>query len=158
MGGVEGRSRSVGVELARLVVIVALPLAGLIAYFLYDAARRDEEHAAGLALQMAVTTADRAANYVDSVRRALETVARRPMIRAMDPEHCDPQLSELREFYGKPANIVVINLEGRIVCGATPPPKGVVVRTADAQMIPAMMARPRFRLSKPLIGTIKIGR
>src|SRR6188474_229261 len=104
MGGVEGRSRSVGVELARLVAIVALPLAGLIAFLLYDAARRDEEHASGLALQMAVTTADRTANYVDTVRRALETVAKRPMIRAMDPEHCDPQLAELREFYGKPAN------------------------------------------------------
>jgi hypothetical protein len=154
MGGVEGRSRSVGVELARLVAIVALPLAGLIAFMLYDAARRDEEHAAGLALQMAVTTADRAANYVDTVRRALETVAKRPMIKTMDPEHCDPQLGELREFYGKPANIVVINLEGRIVCGATPPPKGVVLRTADMEMIPAMMSRPRFRLSKPLIGSI----
>jgi len=154
MGGVEGRSRSVGVELARLVVIVALPLAGLIAYILYDAARRDEEHAAGLALQMAVTTADRAANYVETVRRALETVAKRPLIQAMDPEHCDPQLAELREFYGKPANIVVINLDGRIVCGATPPPKGVVVHTADLQLIPMLLARPRFRLSRPIIGQI----
>jgi len=154
MGGVEGRSRSVGVELARLVAIVALPLAGLIAYILYDAARRDEEHAAGLALQMAVTTADRAANYVDSLRRALETVAKRPMIRAMDPEHCDPGLAELREFYGHPSNIVVINLDGRIICGATPPPKGVVVRTSDPEMIPTLVARPRFRLSKPIIGTI----
>jgi PAS domain S-box-containing protein len=154
MGGVEGRGRSVGVELARLVVIVALPLAALIAFLLYDAARRDEEHAAGLALQMAVTTADRAANYVDTVRRALETVARRPLIRAMDPANCDPQLSELREFYGKPANIVVINLEGRIVCGATPPPKGAVVRTSDPELMPAMIARPRFRLSKPIVGTI----
>src|SRR6185436_8376617 len=154
MGGVEGRSRSVGVELARLVVIVALPLAGLIAYILYDAARRDEVHAAGLALQMAVTTADRAANYVETVRRALETVAKRPLIQAMDPEHCDPQLAELREFYGKPANIVVINLDVRIVCGATPPPKGVVVHTADLQLIPMLLARPRFRLSRPIIGQI----
>src|SRR4029077_15807886 len=132
----------------RLVAIVALPLAGLIAYILYDAARRDEEHAAGLALQMAVTTADRAANYVDSVRRALETVAKRPMIRAMDPEHCDPGLAELRDFYGHPSNIVVINRDGRLICGATPPPKGVVVRTSDTEMIPTLVARPRFRLSK----------
>ena len=76
----------------------------------------------------------------------------------MDPARCDPQLAaqlaELREIYGNPTNIVVIDLEGRIICGATPPPKGMVVRTADAEMLPAMIARPRFRLSKPIIDTI----
>ena len=66
MGGVEGRSGSVRVELARLVLIVALPLAGLIVFLLYDSARRDEEHATGLAMQMAVTTADRAASYIET--------------------------------------------------------------------------------------------
>jgi PAS domain S-box-containing protein len=154
MSGVEGRSRSIRVELARLVLIVALPLAGLIVFLLYDGARRDEEHAAGLAMQMAVTTADRAATYIESSRKALEAVANRPLIRAMDPNRCDPQLPELREVYGRPTNIVVINLEGRIICAAKPAPSGTVVRTADPEMIPAMLARPRFRLSRPLVGTI----
>jgi PAS domain S-box-containing protein len=148
------RSRSVGVELALLVVIVAAPLAALIAYLLYDSARRDEENAAGLAMQMAVTTADRAARYVDTARSALEAVAKRPLVRAMDPDHCDPQLAELREVYGNPTNIVVINREGRIICGAMPPPPGVVVRTADEALLRAMIAGPGFRLSRPIIGPI----
>ncbi len=148
------RGRSVGVELALLVVIVAVPLGGLIAYLLYDSARRDEAHAAGLAMQMAVTTADRTARYVDTARAALESVARRPLIRAMDPEHCDPHLADLREAYGHATNIVVIDLEGRIICGATPPPRGTVVRAADMSLLEAMAAAPRFRLSKPIIGII----
>jgi PAS domain S-box-containing protein len=137
-----------------LVVIVAAPLAGLIAYLLYDSARRDEEHAAGLAMQMAVTTADRTARYVDTARAALEAVARRPMIRAMDPANCDPHLADLREAYGHATNIVVIDLEGRIICGATPPPPGTVLRTADDEMLRAMIAAPRFRLTKPIVGKI----
>ncbi|HEY8069993.1 MAG TPA: PAS domain S-box protein [Burkholderiales bacterium] len=148
------RGRSIGAELALLVVLVAAPLAGLIAYQLYDSARRDEEHAAGLAMQMASTTADRAARYVETTRAALEAVAKRPMIRAMDPEHCDPQLADLREVYGHAANIVVIDLEGRIICGATPPPRGVVVRTADPELLPAMKAHPGFRISRPIVGKI----
>ncbi len=148
------RGRSVGVELAHLVIIVATPLAGLIAFLLYDSARRDEQNAAGLVLQMAVTTADRAALYVETARSALDAVAKRPLVRAMDPGNCDPHLADLRVAYGRPTNIVVINLDGRIICGATPPPKGVVVRTADSELISAMTARPRFRLSRPIVGTI----
>jgi len=154
MGEMHVRSRRVGAELVLLVVIVAAPLAGLIAYLLYDSGRRDEQHAAGLAMQMAVTTADRTARYVDTTRAALEAAARRPMIRAMDPANCDPHLADLREAYGHATNIVVIDLEGRIICGATPPPPGTVLRTADDEMLRAMIAAPRFRLTKPIVGKI----
>src|SRR6266850_1377367 len=102
MGGVEIRGRRVAVELAILVLIVAL---------------------------------------------ALEALARRPLIRAMDLNHCDPQLADLNELYGRPANIVVINLQGRIICGATMPPRNVVLLTADEDMLRAMKAKPGFRLS-----------
>src|SRR5882672_9075724 len=109
MGEEKTRGRRVAVELAILVMIVAVPLAGMIAFLLYDAARRDEQHAAGLAMQMAVTTADRAARYVESTHAALDAVARRPLVRAMDPKNCDPHLADLREAYGHPTNIVVID-------------------------------------------------
>ena len=148
------RSRSVGAELALLVLVVAVPFVALIAYLLYDSARRDEKQAAGLVMQMAVTTADRTALYVERAHTALEAIARRPHVRAMDPEHCDPQLADLRDLYGHAINIVVIDLEGRIICGATPPPRGAVLRTSDEGLLRAMIAAPGFRLSKPIIGRI----
>src|SRR5258706_8182391 len=154
MGEEKTRGRRVAVELAILVMIVAVPLAGLIAYLLYDGARRDEEHAAGLAMQMAVTTADRATRYVETTRRVLEAVARRPLVRAMDIDKCDPQLADLRDAYLHATNIVVINLEGRIICGATPPPRSMTVLTADEELLRAMKARPDFPLSPPIIGRI----
>ena len=148
------RGRSVGLELAFLVLIVAAPLALLIAYLLYDNARRDQDNAAGQVMQMAVTTADRAARYVEVKREELAAIARRPLIRAMDPERCDPQLADLRELYGHSTAVAVINLEGRIICGSTPPPRGVVLRTGDEEMLKAMNAAPRFRLSRPFIGRL----
>src|SRR5260221_6450571 len=154
MGEEKTRGRRVAVELAILAMIVAVPLAGMIAYLLYDTARRDEQHAAGLAMQMAVTTADRAERFIESTRKALEALAKRPLIRAMDLKRCDPQLADLNELYGRPANIVVINLDGRIICGATPPPRNVVLLTGDRDMLSAMKAKPAFRLTKPLIGQI----
>ena len=150
----ERRGRSVGLELAFLVLIVAAPLALLIAYLLYDNARRDQDNAAGQVMQMAVTTADRAARYVEVKREELAAIARRPLIRAMDPERCDPQLADLRELYGHSTAVAVINLEGRIICGSTPPPRGVVLRTGDEEMLDAMKAAPRFRLSRPFIGRL----
>src|SRR3954465_8106894 len=133
------RGRSVGVELALLVMIVAAPLVALIAYLLYDQAKRDEANAAGLAMQMAVTTADRAERFVDTTRTALAAIAKRPLVQLMDPARCDPGLADMRQVYGRFTNIVVINPEGRIICGATPPPKGTVIRTGDEALLKAML-------------------
>lgn len=88
-------------ELALLVLIVATPLAALVGYLLYDQAARDEAAAAGLVMQMAVTTADRAERFVDTTRAALESIVRRPQVQRMDPERCDPGLTDLREAYGR---------------------------------------------------------
>jgi len=149
----QAHGRSVRVQLAFVVLIVAVPLAALIAFLLYDTARRDEASAAGLAMQMAVTTADRTERYVETTRRALEAVTKRPHVREMDPQHCDPQLADLRELHGYLANIVVIDLDGRIICSANKLPAGIV-RTGDPALLEAMVAKPRFRISRPFLGSV----
>jgi hypothetical protein len=53
---------------------------------------------------------------------ALLAVARRPLVRAMDPARCEPSLRELLELYPKAANFLVVDRDGRILCGAIPPP------------------------------------
>jgi diguanylate cyclase (GGDEF)-like protein/PAS domain S-box-containing protein len=146
--------RGVAVELALLVAVVAVPLAGLCAFLLYDTAQRDTEHASGIARQLAATTADRAQRYVANVRGALEAIARRPQIRAMDPARCDPSLPDLLQLYPQAANILVVDLEGRMLCGAIPPPADRVVRISDDALLKEMIANPRFLLSRPLIGRI----
>src|SRR5262245_45142095 len=108
--------RRVAAELALLVAVVALPLAGLAAYLLYNEAQNDLQHSAAIVRQVAGTVADRAQGHVDGARTALEALARRPLVRAMDPERCDPALAEMRELYPRTINILVVDLEGRILC------------------------------------------
>jgi diguanylate cyclase (GGDEF)-like protein/PAS domain S-box-containing protein len=146
--------RGVAADLALLIVVAAAPLAVIAALLLYDSAQKELQHSSGIARQIAATTADRAARYVETVRTALEAIAARPQIRAMDAAHCDPNLPDLLQLYPWTGNILVVDLEGRILCGAIPPPKDRVVRIVDEPLLKAMIAEPRFRLSRPLVGRV----
>ncbi|MEO8144767.1 MAG: EAL domain-containing protein [Betaproteobacteria bacterium] len=148
------RPRSVAVELALLVAIVAVPLAGLAALLLYESAQREKKHASDVVRHMAVSTAEHASTYVAAVRTTLEVIATRPGVRAMDPNDCDPGLPDLLKFYPHSENILVVDLEGRILCGAIPPPRDRVVRIADDALLKDMIADPRLRLSKPVVGRV----
>jgi signal transduction histidine kinase/ActR/RegA family two-component response regulator len=141
-------------ELARLAAVVALPLLGVIAFLLVDAARRDLAHATDDTRRVADETAARSERFLGDFRATLEAIAQRPRVRAMDPAHCDPDLATLKELYPRAGNIIVVDAEGWIICGARPPPNGERVRVADMELQRAVVRDGVFRLSQPLIGKI----
>ena len=141
-------------ELARLAAVVAIPLLGLIAFLLYDGARRDVVHVIDDARGVADETAARSESFLGDFRATLEAVAQRPLVRAMDPARCDPSLSTLRELYPRAGNIIVVDVEGWILCGAKPPPGGERLRVIDLDLHRAVMSEGGFHLSQPLIGRI----
>jgi PAS domain S-box-containing protein/diguanylate cyclase (GGDEF)-like protein len=148
------RRRGIAAELMLLVAVVALPLAALSAYLLYNAAQREVTFAYDEVRDMASVAADRTGRAVADLRNAIEAIARRPLVRAVDAARCDPGLADLLPLYPQAANIIVVDLEGRIVCGAVPPPADRVLRIADEDLHRRMLADPKFRLSKPLVGRI----
>jgi len=150
----EASGRPILFELARLAAVVALPLLGVIGFLLYDGARRDVAHATDEARTVADETAARSERFLGDFRATLEAVAQRPLVRAMDPENCDPALPTLRELYPRAGNIIVVDREGWILCGAKPPPGGERLRIIDLEMHRALMRDGGFRLSDPLIGRI----
>lgn len=141
-------------ELARLAVVVALPLISVIAFLLFDAAQRDLAHATDDARRFAEQTAARSERFLADFRATLEAIARRPLIRAMDAERCDPALATLRELSPRAGNIIVVDAEGWILCAAKPPPRGERIRIIDLALHQAVMRDGTFRLSRPLIGRI----
>ncbi len=141
-------------ELARLSAVVALPLLGVIAFLLYDAARRDVAHATDDARSVADETAARSERFLGDFRATLEAIAQRPQVRAMDAEHCDPALSTIRELYPRAGNIIVVDVDGWILCGAKPPPRGERLRIVDMELQRDVVSNGKFRLSQPLIGRI----
>ena len=155
-GGASGPApgRPILFELARLAAVVALPLLGVIAFLLFDAARRDLDHATDDTRRVADETAARSERFLGDFRATLEATAQRPLVRAMDAANCDPQLPTLRELYPRAGNIIVVDAEGWILCGAKPPPSGERVRVADMELQRAVIRDGMFRLSPPLIGRI----
>ncbi len=155
--GGAGRStsgRPILFELARLAALVALPLLAVIALLLFDAARRDIAHATDEARTVADETAARTERFLGDFRATLEAIAQRPLVRAMDPANCDPALPTLRELSPRAGNILVVDTEGWILCGAKPPPSGERMRILDMELHQALMREGGFRLSQPLIGKI----
>jgi signal transduction histidine kinase len=141
-------------ELARLAALVALPLLAVIALLLFDAARRDLAHATDEARTVADETAARTERFLGDFRATLEAISQRPLVRAMNPANCDPALPTLRELYPRAGNILVVDTEGWILCGAKPPPGGQRMRILDLELHRALMREGGFRLSQPLIGKI----
>jgi signal transduction histidine kinase/ActR/RegA family two-component response regulator len=155
--GGAGRStsgRPILFELARLAALVALPLLAVIALILFDAARRDIAHATDEVRTVADETAARTERFLGDFRATLEAISQRPLVRAMDPANCDPALPTLRELYPRAGNILVVDTEGWILCGAKPPPGGARMRILDMKLHQALIREGGFRLSQPLIGKI----
>jgi signal transduction histidine kinase/ActR/RegA family two-component response regulator len=154
-GGATGRGpgRPILFELARLAAVIALPLLAIIGLLLFDAARRDLAHATDAARRVADETGARSERFLGDFRATLEAIAQRPLVRAMDAAHCDPELSTLRELYPRAGNIIVVDADGWILCGARLPP-GERLRIADLQLHREVMEQGVFRLSPPLIGKI----
>ena len=72
----------------------------------------------------------------------------------MDAQRCDPALPTIRELYPRAGNIIVVDVDGWILCGAKPPPGGERMRILDLELHQALMREGGFRLSQPLIGKI----
>jgi PAS domain S-box-containing protein len=145
------KPRSIHGELALFVVVLALPLLGLIAYGAYERARHDVGDAEAAVRYQAEMAADRAQRYVEDLRLALEALARRSRVRAMDAARCDPALAEMLDLYPRAANVLVADRDGRILCGAIPPPAGGAARIEDQALRDALRTE-RFTLAGPLSG------
>jgi PAS domain S-box-containing protein len=147
-------ARSIQGELALFVALLVLPLVAVIAYLLQDRARHDVADAEAVVRRLADNGNERAARLVEEARATLEAVARRPLVRAMDPARCDPDLRHLLELYPRASNFLVVDRTGRILCGAIPPPPGRVVRIKDEGLLARILETRRFGLSRPVVGNI----
>lgn len=148
------RPRSIHGELALLVGVLLLPLIALTAYLLYAQAQRDLHDAEAVVRRLAQSHAERAERFVADTRAVLQTLAWRPLVRAMNAARCDPGLRELLDLYPRAANSLVVDRAGRILCGAIPPPRGQVSRIADEALLGDILATGNFAISRPFIGTI----
>ena len=148
------RPRSIHGELALLVGVLVLPFVAMTAYLLYQQAQRDLEEGRSVVRRLADSHADRAADFVADTRAVLQALAWRPLVRAMDAARCDPALRELLELYPRAADFHVVDREGRILCGAIPPPLARELRIGDSALLDQVLLTGSFALSQPIQGPV----
>ena len=114
------RFSSLPIRLRILLLVLAtwLPAAALTGWLLYADARNAQEAALEKAGFLPTSARDDMQHYLQDTGALLERLARRPLIRALDPQRCDPLISEYVEMNPEFANLVVRDLAGKPVCSS----------------------------------------
>ena len=137
-------------QLLRLVLVVAAPLALLVAMNLQASIRHAEELAYVTVRNAAQDLKLSTEQFLDDAKRRLQLLAARPLITAMDPHRCDPLLGEARKLLPEYTNIVLRDLHGELVCwDVSLPTPGLV---ADSEWFREGKERADFAVGDPVIG------
>ena len=107
-------------QLFGLVLVIATPLIGLLAYTTYTAAQDAAQQAGAAALGLAQLTAANIRQTLSESHNILSQLAKRPLVQAVDPGQCDPLLMDLPHLYPEFVYIVVVGISGQPICPAVP--------------------------------------
>ena len=128
-------------QLLALVTAIALPMAGIIAYTIYDNAQQRIVEAQSIARTLVVATSSDVDRVLIANRDLLVQMSKRSLIQKMDGKHCDQVLWNFRELFPKSANMTVIDMQGTAICSAVPQPGGKPVSVAKADMVQEVAGR-----------------
>jgi diguanylate cyclase (GGDEF)-like protein len=145
---------SIRAHLFALVLAVAIPLFALLSYDLYQDAEDNAQQVNASSLALAQITASDTEHFLKDTEELMQRVAQRPLVRAVDPQRCDPIFTDLHDVNPKFANIGVIGTSGNVICSAVPQPAGKPVSFARTEWFRRAMSENRLVLGKPFVGPI----
>lgn len=145
--------RRISGQLLLLIVVVALPLSGLIAWLVYIETAQARENVVEQVQAMAHSIADDAQAYLERSRGQLSYLAARPGIRAMDPANCDPMISELHHMSALYSVVLLVDGQGRMVCQSLPA-TGAAPSYADREWFQGAMRSDGMRAGVPIVGRL----
>jgi hypothetical protein len=116
-----------------LVLAVSIPLVLIVGLAIYSDMQQTiirTKHS----LQIIVGTMVRnTGGKISETRQILERLAVRPLVKRVDPGHCDGGLKDLLTISPSYANVAYANLDGQVVCSAVPQPGGKPANVAKTQ-------------------------
>jgi len=134
------------------LLAASLALLGLLTWVLYRGFEADRAGAREVSLRLAETVAAASEAFLRDSRLMLEALTERPLVRAADPAGCDPLLNELPTLLREPANVVLLDPTGRLICSAVPF-AGSVTAT-DRRWFREAVESGGFTISEPLVGRL----
>jgi PAS domain S-box-containing protein len=148
------RTLSIRKQLLLLVLAVLLPMVAAIAYTIYNNAQQRVAQARSNSRVLAVVVAADVSRVVETNRDLLIQLGKRPLIRAVDGNRCDPVLWEFHELFPRSANMTTIDIRGEAICSAVPQPGGKNVMVDQAPWFKRSLMENDLVVSDPFFGPI----
>lgn len=114
------RRPTIRIQLLALALAAMAPVAGAVVYFIIDASRTRLTQAESEIRNLAATTANNTAVAIVESEQLLSAVAKRPLVRALDPKRCDSVLAGFLTLHPEYANLGARDIHGRSVCSFLP--------------------------------------
>ncbi len=141
-------------QLTLLVLALAVPMAGLLAFSVYSNFQDDLDDARNAVLSLAQITAADTSIYLQGRQNVLARIAERPRIVAMIKDDCDPILNDFRELDPNFSNVVVLDSAGAVVCSAIPSPQERSINYSRGDNFQRVLKNNRFVIGKVSFGKI----
>jgi diguanylate cyclase (GGDEF)-like protein/PAS domain S-box-containing protein len=145
---------SIGAHLILLVLVLAIPIGGLMIYTIYDYSQSDLQEARQSSLNLAQITTLDVTGYLRNREHVLARIADRTDIMNMSPDECSHILQDFVMLDPNFSNVVVVNIEGRIVCSAIPLPADKAVSLAGGVNFQKVLKENRFVIGRASVGVI----
>jgi len=143
--------RHLTVQWLLLVAAMVLPLTGVIAYLLYVQLGEAKATAYGLVREVADGIAEDSESFLHRTEAMMDYLAKRPMVRAGDPQRCDPLIVELQRMNPIYVNIILVDGRGRVICWALTQ-SSASMSYADREWFKNGIKSSGFRTDTPVFG------
>ena len=140
--------------LIAIVLALALPLFGLLAYSLNNNYQKALSNAKSSSLHLSQMIATDASRSISDARVFLEGLAQRPRIQRHDATDCDPLLTDIKQLFPDFANLAVLDPNGQMVCSALMASGGQLPSFAEMSWFKEARAANQFHIGKPHMGPI----
>jgi PAS domain S-box-containing protein len=145
---------SIRTYLLLLVLGLIVPLVAIVGYSIYSDMQQTIENTKKSLRTLTSTMVRNTGSNIVGARQILASLAERPLVKKLDAQNCDgilPSLLGLNKLY---ANVVYLDMNGRVVCSALPQPSGKPVEVGGSQWFLALKKTQKFTVGEPFMGPI----
>jgi diguanylate cyclase (GGDEF)-like protein/PAS domain S-box-containing protein len=145
---------SIRAHILLLVLAVSVPLVAIVAFGIYSDMHQTIVHTKISLRMLTSAMAYNTSHTISDSRKILEQLSVRPIVMQVDPNNCDGILKDLLLLNPKFANIAYANMEGLMVCSASPQPGGKPTNSGKTPWFQNLLKERRFSIGEPFIGLI----
>lgn len=140
-----------------LLSLIALPLIALLISLSVDTYRRyltDSANAYQLSNTVLARTVAQTDLFLDNGKFVLEQLSKRPNVRSLDPDHCDPLLAEVSALQLAYSTLITLDAQGHLVCSAHPVGLDQPTKPDLADFFDTVSQTQQFTVGRPHIGFV----